>query len=42
VFEITRDKKVVWEFSVPAHLAAINQIQLADVPGNVMVGEILR
>ena len=42
VFEITRDKKVVWEFSAPAHLAAINQIQLADVPGNVMVGEILR
>jgi hypothetical protein len=42
VFEITRDRKIVWEFSNPARFASINQIQLADVPGNVMVGEVLR
>ena len=42
VFEITRDKKIVWEFSDPKRFASINQIQLADVPGNVMVGDVLR
>jgi hypothetical protein len=42
VFEVTRDRKVVWEFSDPVRFASINQIQRADVRGNVMVGEILR
>lgn len=42
VFEITRDKKVVWELSDHVQFRSINQIQLADVPGDVMKGEILR
>ena len=41
-FEITRDKKVVWEFADHAHFKTINQIQLLDVPGDVTKGEILR
>jgi hypothetical protein len=42
VFEITREKKVVWEFADYARFSGINQIQLGDVPGDVMKGEILR
>ncbi len=41
-FEITRDKKVVWEFADHAHFKTINQIQLLDVKGDVTKGEILR
>lgn len=41
-FEITREKKVVWEFADHAHFKTINQIQLLDVPGDVTKGEILR
>ena len=41
-FEITRDKKVVWQFADHAHFKTINQIQLLDVPGDVTKGEILR
>jgi hypothetical protein len=41
-FEITRDKKVVWEFTDHAHFKTVNQIQLLDVPGDVTKGEILR
>lgn len=41
-FEVTRDKKLVWEFADHVNFKTINQIQLADVPGNVMQGEILR
>jgi len=41
-FELTRDKKVVWEFSDHAHFKTVNQIQLLDVPGDVTKGEILR
>jgi Mala s 1-like protein len=41
-FEITPDKKVVWEFSDPVHFKTINQIQLLDVPGDVTLGEVLR
>ncbi|HVS53414.1 MAG TPA: hypothetical protein VHD62_13745 [Opitutaceae bacterium] len=41
-FEITRDKKIVWEFADHDHFKTINQIQLADVPGDVTKGEILR
>jgi hypothetical protein len=42
VFEITCDKKVVWEFADHVKFETINQIQLIDVPGDVMKGEILR
>lgn len=42
VFEITRDKKLVWSFSDPVHFKTINQIQLLDVKGDVTMGEILR
>jgi hypothetical protein len=41
-FEITRDKKVVWEFADHVHFKTINQIQLLDVPGDASKGEILR
>jgi hypothetical protein len=42
VFEVTRDKKVVWEFADQTHFKTINQIQLLDVPGDVTKGEVLR
>jgi Mal s 1 allergenic protein-like len=42
VFELTPDKKIVWEFADHTHFKAINQIQLLDVPGDVTKGEILR
>ena len=40
--EVTRDKKVVWQFRDDARFKTINQIQLLDVPGDVTRGEILR
>jgi len=42
VFELTRDKKVVWEFADHAHFKTINQIQVLDVPGDPAKGEIIR
>jgi hypothetical protein len=42
LFEITRDKKVVWQFADHEHFKTINQVQLLDVPGDVTKGEILR
>ncbi len=42
VFEVTRDKKIVWQFSDFKNFKAINQIQLLDNPGDVTKGEILR
>jgi hypothetical protein len=42
VFEITRDKKIVWSFADHARFKTINQIQLLDVAGDVTRGEILR
>ena len=42
VIEVTRDKKVVWEFADHAHFKTINQVQSLDVPGDVTKGEILR
>ena len=42
VFELTRDKKVVWEFADQTHFKTINQIQLLDVPGDVTKSEVLR
>jgi len=40
--EITREKKVVWEFTDHQNFKSINQIQLLDVKGDVIKGEILR
>jgi hypothetical protein len=42
VFELTPDKKIVWEFADQTHFKTINQIQLLDVPGDAAKGEILR
>jgi hypothetical protein len=42
VFEVTPDKRIVWEFSDHEHFKVINQIQLLDVPGDATKGEILR
>ena len=42
VFEITRDKRLVWSFRDDAHFKTINQIQLLDIPGNVVKGDIRR
>ena len=41
-FEVTREKKVVWQFEDHAHFKTINQIQLLDVAGDVTTGAILR
>lgn len=41
-FEVTRDKKVVWQFADHAQFKSINQLQVLDVPGDVTKGEILR
>ncbi|HAM74005.1 MAG TPA: hypothetical protein DCM86_20460 [Verrucomicrobiales bacterium] len=41
-FEVTRDKKVLWQFDDHAHFKTINQIQLLDVAGDVTRGRILR
>lgn len=41
-FEVTRDKKVVWEFKDHAHFKTINQIQVLDVAGDVTKGKIWR
>lgn len=40
--EVTRDKKVVWQFEDHAHFKTINQIQVLDVAGDVTRGKILR
>lgn len=42
VFEITPDKKIVWQFADHEHFKTINQIQVLDVSGDVTKGEILR
>ena len=42
VFEITRDKKVVWQFADHKQFKVVNQIQLLDVPGDATKGEIHR
>ncbi len=42
VVEVTRDKKVVWQFADHAQFKSINQIQILDVPGDVTKREILR
>jgi hypothetical protein len=40
-FEITRDKKVVWIYNDNSVLKTMSSIQLLDVPGNAINGEIL-
>lgn len=42
VFEVTPDKKVVWEFADHAHFKTINQVQMLEVPGDVTKGGIAR
>lgn len=42
VFELTRDKKIVWSFADHVNFKTVNQIQLLDVKGDVTKGEILR
>jgi hypothetical protein len=42
VFELTPDKKVVWEVADQTNFKVINQIQLLDIPGDVSKGEIWR
>jgi hypothetical protein len=42
LFEITRDKKVVWQFADHANFKTVNQIQVTDIPGNVQKREVLR
>lgn len=42
LFELTRDKKVVWEFADHEHFVTINQIQVLDIPGDATRGEIVR
>jgi outer membrane protein assembly factor BamB len=42
VFEITRDKKVVWEVNNWTHLGQISTIQILDEPGKMERGELLR
>jgi uncharacterized membrane protein len=42
IFEITRDKQVVWKVEDNEKLRCIAHIQLLDVPGDVTKGEILR
>jgi hypothetical protein len=41
-FELTPDKKVVWQWEDHEHFKTINQIQLLDVPGDPVKGELLR
>jgi hypothetical protein len=41
-FEVTRDKRVVWQFDDHAHFKDINQIMVLDVPGDATKGEIWR
>src|SRR3954470_7931024 len=41
-FEITRDKKIVWEFHDDAQFQTVNQVQLLDINGDVTKGEITR
>ena len=42
IFEITRDKQVVWKVDDYEHLRTISNVQLLDVPGDVTQGEALR
>ncbi len=41
-FEVTHDKKNVWEFADHARFKTVCQIQVLDVPANATKGEVLR
>lgn len=41
-FEVTRDKRVVWEFTDHARFKTVNQIHLLDLPAGGKAGELLR
>ena len=41
-FEVTRDKKIVWEFHDDQQFKTVNQVQLLDVAGDVTKREISR
>ena len=41
-FEVTPEKKVVWEFRDDLRFKTINQVQLLDVPGDPARGTLLR
>jgi hypothetical protein len=41
VFEVTRDKRVVWQVADYQRFRTISNIQLLDVPGDVTQGEVL-
>lgn len=42
VYEVTRDKKLVWSFADHANFKTVNQIQMLDTPVDVVRGEIYR
>jgi outer membrane protein assembly factor BamB len=42
IFEVTRDKRVVWQVDDHANLQTISSVMLLDVPGNPAEGEVLR
>lgn len=42
IFEITRDKKVVWEMNDNDHFTTISGVMLLDVNGDVTKGQIIR
>jgi len=41
-FEVTRDKRVVWEFTDHARFKTVNQIYLLDLPGDLKKNGVLR
>ena len=41
-FEVTQDKRVVWEFTDHARFKTVNQIYLLDLPADGKKGEVLR
>lgn len=42
IFEVTKDKKVVWKLDDYDHFRTISNVQVLDVPGDVTRGQILR
>jgi hypothetical protein len=42
LFEITSDKKVVWEFADHARFKTVCQVQIIDTPADPLKGEVLR
>jgi len=41
-FEVTRDKRVVWEFTAHSRFKTVNQIYLLDLPGKPSPSNVLR